>query len=155
MILTVGNHRSNFTSLRGCDPSTETTGNERTTNPRGQNGSKVELQIQMCQINRATACRTTYLDWVVSPLINLSTSVNESLDGCGVNMGPMNRIVSATGGRDSVKRDLHSGEVEDDGVQNRLPLVLDLLLCSTTTRGARVVPRTVTKLDVGHIPSAS
>jgi len=109
----------------------------------------------MCQINRATACRTTYLDWVVSPLINLSTSVNESLDGCGVNMGPMNRIVSATGGRDSVKRDLHSGEVEDDGVQNRLPLVLDLLLCSTTTRGARVVPRTVTKLDVGHIPSAS
>jgi len=155
MILTVGDNRSNFTSLRGCDPSTETTGDERTTNPGGQNSSKVELQVQMGQINWAIACRTTYLDRMVSPLVNLSTGVDESLDGCGVNMGPMNGIVSATGGRDSVKRVLHSGEVEDDGVQNRLLLVLDLLLCSTTTRGARVVPRTVTKLDVGHIPSAS
>ena len=54
-----------------------------------------------------------------------------------------------------MERDLHSGEVEDDGVKNRLLLVLNLLLCSTTTRGARVVPRAVTKLDVGHIPSAS
>lgn len=95
MILTVGNNRSNFTSLRGCDPSTKTTGDERTTNPGGQNGSKMELQIQMRQITRATACRTTYLDCMVSPLVNLSTSVDESLYGCGVNMRPMNRIVSA------------------------------------------------------------
>jgi len=86
---------------------------------------------------------------MVSPFLNLSASINESLNRCGIDVGT-NETGELTPDQREMESNLHRREVQNDGVKDGL-LQVEGLVFGTRTPLSIVIPGTIAGFDIRHI----